>query len=130
MTNAEIDALETAAKAATPGPWEYDVEQGEYHGVWAGGRYIVPSLHIDADNCKYIAAANPAVILELIAELRQTRKERNYLAWHRPVRYCPTLQKWEVCDLPDFDGPHMPLQCFQCWRQAAKEAVCKNQSES
>ena len=73
MTDAELDALEAAAKAATPGPWEYDVEQEEYHGVWAGGRYIVPSLHIDAENCKYIAAANPTAILELITDLRQAQ---------------------------------------------------------
>lgn len=80
MTDTELDALEAKAKAATPGPWEYDVEQREYHGVWADGCYIVPSLHIDADNCKYIAAVNPTVVLELIAELRQARKERDWLA--------------------------------------------------
>ena len=66
-----------------------------------------------------------AKILELIAMVRSLQNERDYLAEHRPVRYCPTLQKWETCDLPNFDGPYLPLKCFQCWKESAREAVCQ-----
>ena len=56
MTDAELDALEAAAKAATPGPWETD-----YHL---------------RKNTAYIAAA----VLDIIVELRQARRERDWLA--------------------------------------------------
>lgn len=126
MTDAELSSLEDAARAATPGPWEYDVEQGEYHGVWAGGRYIVPSLHIDADNCKYIAAANPKVILGLLAELRQAKAERDWLARQLDFENCCVPS-----DLTEDPGYCLEHECMECglssagaWLDAAKEAVC------
>lgn len=72
MTDTELYALESAAKAATPGPWKHYVDQG-CNGVLASGKVILPILHISPENCAYIAAANPAVVLELIAELRQAK---------------------------------------------------------
>ena len=77
MTDAELSSLEAAAKAATPGPWEYEEplilrQLDETH--WQGVDTDTPN------NMAYIAAANPAAELSLIAELRQARKERDWLA--------------------------------------------------
>ncbi len=118
MTDSELSALEQAAKAATPGPWD-----------WNGGD-VVSAIAEDIinpedcfstseNNCAYIAAANPAVLLELIQELRQTRKERDWLArtfGTLPDRECPpSRRRWsmECCKMP----------CEECWLEAAKEAV-------
>ena len=77
MTDTELSALEAAAKAATPGPWRYEdplILQQLDKTHWRGVDTDTPN------NMSYIAAANPAAILELIAELRQTEIERDWLA--------------------------------------------------
>ena len=68
MTDAEIDALEQAAKAATPGPWE--ISRDDYALFIESRKGTVGEIG-DAFDANYISAANPAAILELIAELRQ-----------------------------------------------------------
>lgn len=77
MTDTELDALEAAAKAATPGPWNTK-EGPDFSEIFAHDKNIalIGSQHADA---AYIAAANPAAVLELIAELRQTRAERDFI---------------------------------------------------
>lgn len=78
MTDAELNALEAAAKAATPGPWTAK-EGPDFSEIFANDKNIalVGSQHVDA---AYIAAANPATILELIAELRQAKAKQKWLA--------------------------------------------------
>jgi len=82
----DLDALERAALAATPGPW-HSPGMGEVHSVehhvivdvcWP--EHGVPvddsvgnGTQEDAD---YIAAANPAVILELVRRLRAAGEEK------------------------------------------------------
>ena len=77
----DLDLLEALAKAATPGPWEnaagYKIEVAATgtHCASAWERYTYePDKKITSEkaqaNATYIAAANPAVLLELIAELR------------------------------------------------------------
>ena len=126
MTDAELNALEAAAKAATPGPWVRDgslsiygphLQQSQHSNgrifianVSAGrnrddpafgddGSSITGDGHADA---AYIAAANPAAILDLIAELRQTRAEMDFIL----------EQVDEIFDADDL-------------LQAAKEAACQ-----
>ena len=72
-----IDELEKIAKAATPGPWgdpEKDVHIGDFgwlvFGCPAGETADTEQGHADA---KFIAAANPAAVLELIAEIRKAQ---------------------------------------------------------
>jgi len=72
MTDTELNELEAKAKAATQGTWMSD-----YYGVYTQNGISLPR---NPEDCKYIAAANPAVILELITELKQARKERDWLA--------------------------------------------------
>lgn len=76
---AKYDELKRLAEAATPGPWSYDGSyicparvEGEttYVETW---RAIADSHH--TENVHYIAAANPAAILELIAENERLRKD-------------------------------------------------------
>lgn len=73
MTDAEIDALEAKAYAATTGPWRVLKENG-----WV----VTDNVFIETDalprNAEYIAAANPAVILEMVREIRRLRKEKEH----------------------------------------------------
>lgn len=82
----DLDELERLAKAATPGPWRmvalsshYGVTHGDYrfptvvyaHEGWDG--YGNGSSRPNAD---YIAAANPATVLALIARVREAEANR------------------------------------------------------
>jgi len=71
MNDTELDALEAAAKAATPGPWEHE----RSHVVQLDGTPVANCVSYkiaqSPKNAAYIAAANPAAILELITELRK-----------------------------------------------------------
>lgn len=130
MTDTELSSLEAAARAATPGPW--DTKEGpDFSEILANSKNIalVGSQHKDA---AYIAAANPAVVLELIAELRQTRKERDWLAitlaehcneqdssvydaasQHCTMRNCRCLFPYKECSIIN----------DLLWLQAANEAT-------
>ena len=73
MTDEQLDDLEVAAKAATPGPWEHE----RSHVVQLDGTPVANCVSYkiaqSPKNAAYIAAANPAAILELIADLRQAQ---------------------------------------------------------
>ena len=75
MTDTELSSLEAAAKAATPGPWNTK-EGPDFSEIFAHDKNIalIGSQHADA---AYIAAANPASILELVQELKQAK---NYIS--------------------------------------------------
>ena len=88
MTDAELSNLESLAKAATPGPWEYLPHNSK--DAWVITSYQNPECeeyicsiahafgNIQEKRNKdglYITAANPTTILELIAELRQTKAD-------------------------------------------------------
>ena len=78
MTDAELSALETAAKAATPGPWRHPGRALVVSRMSADEPLVCDCLSREfaqaPKDAAFIAAANPAVVLELIAELRQTRE--------------------------------------------------------
>jgi len=85
-----IEELKRLAEAATPGPWEYDhgciADNGkaiisEYFVRLDGDDVSIAADIIDPESCRpsksnaaYIAAANPAAVLELIAEIDRLRK--------------------------------------------------------
>lgn len=139
MTEKELAALETAAKATTPGPWRTEgysilrysdgIASAQSNGspeicnVLLDGDYDPKTRHERAlHNAAFIAAANPAAVLDLIAELRQARAERDWIAGH--------------CDGVPCNGASCPYppskemgRCIrtpqrQCWLDAAKEATC------
>lgn len=78
--NIDLNTLEAAAKAATPGPWNvfngFTVEtcpdeKGYTTAVVDG---YVWDRAVSVKDAIFIAAANPAVVLELISELRAKNK--------------------------------------------------------
>jgi hypothetical protein len=108
MTPTLLDDLEALAKAATPGPWVVELDQydkdedepfvmGVYGPVMEGesARYNGRPRIIETDcghyppeihDAAFIAAANPAAILSLVAEVRRLRlsdEDRRCLAWAR-----------------------------------------------
>ena len=135
MIDAELSTLESLAKAATPGPWEHLPHNNK--DAWVITKYQNPESEeyvcsiafafgdIQEKRNKdaaYIAAANPAAILELIAELWQARKERDWLVDHI-IKYgdtCPSEEVWEKCTAEEAET-HL---CTACWLNAAKEATC------
>lgn len=90
---ADLNELESLAKAASSGPWEVGDDgpilyEGMQRPVWNiyGGRNFVDARlvgsieHFQGDdypnaNAAFIAAANPAVILDLIASARRDAEE-------------------------------------------------------
>lgn len=77
-----FDELEKLAKAATPGPWEAFFMFGSDDlpaEILAGDGTSVCTVDENAvnptPNFRFIAAANPQTVLELIASLRSARAE-------------------------------------------------------
>lgn len=121
-----LDHLESLARAATPGPWEaaYDglvleYEVRDYHDNLCAK---VDFGNVEA-NAAYIAAANPQIVLELIAELRQTRAEREWLARNLAMVGATRIMHPNGGDEPNCTYDVGPKKCFQCWLKAAREAV-------
>ena len=69
MTDAELDALEAAAKAVCPGDWEWF--SGEERLYVGSGSFDTRDL--DEYDAEYICAANPVAILGLIKEVRSLK---------------------------------------------------------
>lgn len=88
-----LDELEALAKAATPGPWRMETGAQPFHEIL--GSVLVGPVDFDdlcddqrmisLPNAAFIAAANPATVLVLIARLHATEAlvER---AWRESVR--------------------------------------------
>ena len=132
MTDAQLATLEAAAKAATPGPWVTDYRQ---RYVFAEGVnvceirgygeliHMVPESDVIEqmrNNAAFIATANPAAVLELIAELRQVRRERDWLA-SQLEGACYSAEDAEYCSLHDCND--CKYTSAEVWLEAAKEAV-------
>lgn len=124
MTDEQLDALELKAKAATEGMWRCSKKVVFCHTV--NDDFPVVCDAVGECDAAFIAAANPAAILELIAELRQARAERDWLASERAAsKTCPTCPSERprgvncATMLPDEKTP-----CKRCWLDAAKEATC------
>lgn len=136
MTNEQLDAIEAAAKAATPGPWGCTVPYTKSHVASAKGKTLCKCEDwgksiCSENNAAFIAAANPAVVLELIEELRREREKfklatiryheecvvRDWLAMH-----FGKLEKCKICrELPD---DIVTVQdCMQCVIEYARKNV-------
>jgi hypothetical protein len=75
----DYSELQELSEKATPGPWGYDGSYVCPARVEGGTTYVeswrsVADCH-QAENTKFIAAANPAVVLELIAENKGLAKK-------------------------------------------------------
>lgn len=71
----DLDALEAAARAATPGPWGWDarLEPDVVRVAEAGGDFP------PGPDARYIAAAHPAAVLALIARVRAAESQLSAL---------------------------------------------------
>lgn len=73
-----LDELEQAAKAATPGPWRRQAfhSDGSRNGIddSDGGVVCASYGHKRDKDFDFIAAANPRVVLELVCRLREAEK--------------------------------------------------------
>ena len=75
----------------------------------------------------FISDASRSAVLALIAELRQTRRERDWLAENMPNSYtkshCPEGKEASDCDPePTADGK-VCYECLLCWLEAARQAT-------
>lgn len=76
MTDAEVEALATAARAATPGEWlplgggDIYVEEGGHKRLIAGTYIYNRSV-----NAEHISRSHPAAVLRLIARLRDAEAD-------------------------------------------------------
>ncbi len=93
-----LDKIESAAKAATPGPWRVD-EDGVYTRI--DGRYrIILSANITDDrrtsDANHIANMDPQAALKLVAIARAAMKARTALSellmTRDPVVYADALR--------------------------------------
>jgi hypothetical protein len=74
----DLDKLEQLARAAPPGPWEYHEDSGflESRAVSSPGVHASRGIGMmeiyggDHDTGRFLAAANPDAVLELLARLR------------------------------------------------------------
>lgn len=64
----DLDAIEAAAKAATPGEWAF-VTQG-IRRFETPDDFVAEAGVFEEPDAKFVAATNPAVVLELIRRLR------------------------------------------------------------
>ena len=104
------EQLKQAAMAATPGPWLYETSKrpgsaGNYQLILSEDENSVAECygtdHEDAANGRYIAAANPAVILallECVDALRlqqkwsQAERDNDGSTWMERVQMCREAQ--------------------------------------
>lgn len=76
----DLDKLEAVARKAKRGPWMRLFGERTVYDRMEDGCRGIPIVRADtgygaddADNLDFIAAANPAVVLELIAEIRKLK---------------------------------------------------------
>lgn len=69
LTTEQKAELRRLAGEASPGPWRHYGEIDTQHAVEGGSALICNTLHgNDEANARFIAAANPAAVLALLAE--------------------------------------------------------------
>lgn len=99
LTSEQLDVLQAAAEAATPGPWEWEPpseedwpnadeslvttwkgESGFPETVVSGWGYDASGTEASDEDRAFIAAWNPAVALEFVAAHRAVLKQRDDVA--------------------------------------------------
>lgn len=149
ISQKKLDELEKSAKAATPGAWELIQLYGCHIAVQdqkglPKGIFSITSMEVNKEeNAKYVAAANPAMVLEMIAEIKSLRQENarlnaeaDWLA-DRCDEFCGNHNFCGECIM--LAGPFKKDKCAGGakieyvgqepkdldWRAAAREAVSK-----
>lgn len=118
----DLDRLEAAAKAATQGPW-LERHEDVYSEVDAHVAFCL-TVCSSADECcitkkqaqanaAFIAAVNPATVLELAAELRKARAE---------LKRCFRERLWLAEYMSAYAGPDWRLSAYEYLAMAKKYA--------
>ena len=111
-----VNKLEELAGKANSGPWIND-EKGRIdshdHEAFS---YIAQGCV--KENAEYIAAANPAMIKEMVVEMRRLNKEADWLASYIGKHECVNGEP-EVTICPSEES------CRIHWRETAREALEK-----
>jgi hypothetical protein len=107
ITPALLSDLRQKAEAATQGPWN---QQGlasllrfaqKHDGPWNDDEYIDCTLQLPEEkDADYIAAASPAVVLALVAEVERLRDRLDELV----CSGCDQQPKFCVCELVPLSG--------------------------
>lgn len=146
----DVSELEKLAKEATPGPWEtddfcygvdlaYEPETRRTYGYGCDNRHICDlddgeyhEYENDQEreaNCKFIAAANPKMVGEIIRmvfrqkeRIETLEKEADWLAeFCVSLQMCPMIMAYKCRHLDD--NQLSASECVQCWREAARKTV-------
>lgn len=121
-----IDRLEELAGKATQGEWDvYNLSK--VFSVEGGNNLFQAYSGFDSEghkwdgkvNALYIAAANPAMILEMITELRKLTKQVNWLAMK-----CQNVRKF-----PTMNGKPEDDWTAYKWREAARKVVMEERND-
>lgn len=115
----DIDEIETLARLATPGPWAIDSDSvNKYDRLYVAkgstgdlqGRVleVFANCLVTSDeeryvNAAFIAAANPATILALIAEVRALRADAERYRWLRQQPNDTTAPRIDVVQWQEMD---------------------------
>lgn len=148
ISQTKLDELEALAEEATPNEWivyrephlvneiQITTVTRKMHGKT--GIAEIPQAHLDYNgrflheqkaNAKYIAAANPAMVLEMIAEIKSLRQENerlnaeadwlaNNVEFGCPDEVDPEAWWYEICKHDDCKGQKEDVGA--CWRRAAQ----------
>ena len=116
MADLDLDALEAAAMVATAGPWMREVVSvvSQSDGrVALTGKSCLPYSDDDERerNANFIAAANPAVVLELVRRLREL--EQQLAAANKPPAAADV--EWVVNDMGEL-GVRVKGVCYFCYK--------------
>lgn len=133
----DLDRLEALARAATPGPWKKDSsytigpvsdEDDQSYG------FVIPLADVYGDNrtpdAAFIAAANPAAVLALIALARRAQPEGEApqaepVAWMLDFgdeRVVTADRKEMEAWVPQHDNPYTPIPLGPITAPAAQHA--------
>lgn len=117
-TTPDLDAIERAAKGATPGPWRSVASAVEhsrkYRCLVFGGRdEMYDTSALLAADARYLALLDPATVLWLVERARRAEEAELALReigtrWCEEVGGCPETMHNEGCPEDDTcDCPHV-----------------------
>lgn len=139
ITPALLSTIKEKAEKAMPGPWEVDetpTDIGTFYEIYSTD-WLVADCEKDGASATFIAVANPAVVLALIAEIE--RLEKQVELWQHDynvlTEHLTGLEK-EADWLANYIGEHACVNgepetticpsresCRNHWREATRKAI-------